>query len=37
QSALLYTSTSGQRRVRCHTLSLPVAGVLETLFHSAGE
>lgn len=37
QSALLYTSTSGQRRVRCHTLGIPVTGAVETLFRSAGE
>ncbi|CAM9100724.1 unnamed protein product [Ectocarpus fasciculatus] len=34
QSALLYTSTSGQRRVRCHTLGLPVTGLLPNIFRS---
>ena len=37
QAALLYTSTSGQRRVRCHTLGLPVTGLLPNIFRSAGE
>lgn len=36
QAALLYTSTSGQRRVRCHTLGLPVTGVLMNIFRSVG-
>ncbi|CAM9711406.1 unnamed protein product, partial [Hapterophycus canaliculatus] len=34
QSALLYTSASGQRRVRCHTLGLPVTGLLLNIFRS---
>lgn len=37
QAALLYTSTSGQRRVRCHTLGLPVTGLLPNIFRSTGE
>eukprot|EP00752_Nemacystus_decipiens_P016511 g14759.t1 len=34
QAALLYTSASGQRRVRCHTLGLPVTGLLPNIFRS---
>ncbi|CAM9491086.1 unnamed protein product, partial [Sphacelaria rigidula] len=34
QAALLYTSSSGQRRVRCHTLALPVTGALPSIFRS---
>lgn len=37
QAALLYTSASGKRRVRCHTLGLPVTAVLPNLFRSVGE
>lgn len=37
QAALLYTSSSGQRRVRCHTLALPVTGALPSIFRSTGE
>lgn len=36
QAALLYTSTSGQRRVRCHTIGLPATGVLASIFRSVG-
>lgn len=37
QSALLYTSAGGQRRVRCHTLGLPVTGLLPNIFRSTGK
>lgn len=35
QSALLYTTIDGQRRIRVSTLSLPCSNVLMDLFHSA--
>lgn len=35
QAALLYTTPSGQRRVRVHTLALPIAGSLGSVFRGA--
>ena len=35
QCALLYTTTEGQRRIRVHTLSLPVTEVLGNLYRGA--
>lgn len=35
QAALLYTTTSGERRIRVHTLALPVAASLGTTFRGA--
>ncbi|KAI7959660.1 hypothetical protein MJO28_003451 [Puccinia striiformis f. sp. tritici] len=35
QCALLYTSATGQRRVRCHNLTLPVTRVIGNIFRSA--
>ncbi|POW08541.1 hypothetical protein PSTT_07483 [Puccinia striiformis] len=35
QCALLYTSATGQRRVRCHNLTLPVTRVIGNIFPSA--
>lgn len=32
QSALLYTSSSGERRIRVHTMALPVVGDLSELY-----
>jgi hypothetical protein len=35
QAALLYTTTDGHRRVRVHTLALPVASSLGSVFRGA--
>jgi protein transport protein SEC24 len=35
QSALLYTTPDGHRRVRVHTLALPVASSLGSVFRGA--
>ena len=37
QSAILYTSSSGERRIRVHTLSLPVVTILSDVIHSADQ
>eukprot|EP01079_Euglenida_sp_SAG-EU17-18_P007872 gene7872-1406_t len=37
QSALLYTSSSGERRIRVHTLSLPVTAHLGEVFRGADQ
>ncbi|XP_033329992.2 protein transport protein Sec24AB [Megalopta genalis] len=37
QAALLYTSSKGERRIRVHTLSLPVATNLSDVLHSADQ
>jgi protein transport protein SEC24 len=35
QCALLFTTVTGERRIRVHTLSLPCTNVLGNLFRSA--
>lgn len=35
QAALLYTSSNGERRIRVHTLCIPVSASLTEIFHSA--
>lgn len=35
QAALLYTTTAGERRIRVHTMALPVAGALGQVFRGA--
>lgn len=37
QAAILFTSSSGERRIRVHTLSLPVATILADVIHSADQ
>ncbi|XP_066587390.1 protein transport protein Sec24A [Prorops nasuta] len=37
QAALLYTSSRGERRIRVHTLCLPVASSLTDILHSADQ
>nr|XP_023013685.1 protein transport protein Sec24A [Leptinotarsa decemlineata] len=37
QAALLYTSSKGERRIRVHTMCLPVASVLNDIIHSADQ
>ncbi|XP_014251110.1 protein transport protein Sec24A [Cimex lectularius] len=37
QAALLYTSSKGERRIRVHTLCLPVASNLSDVLHSADQ
>ncbi|XP_046466052.1 protein transport protein Sec24A isoform X1 [Neodiprion pinetum] len=37
QAALLYTSSKGERRIRVHTLCLPVAANLSDILHSADQ
>ncbi|XP_047005169.1 protein transport protein Sec24A [Schistocerca americana] len=37
QAALLYTSSKGERRIRVHTLCLPVATGLADILHSADQ
>ncbi|XP_026328680.1 protein transport protein Sec24A [Hyposmocoma kahamanoa] len=37
QAALLYTSSKGERRIRVHTLALPVATNLTDVLHSADQ
>ena len=35
QSAILYTTVTGERRVRVHTISLPTTTALATVFRGA--
>lgn len=37
QAALLYTSSKGERRIRVHTMCLPVASTLHDIIHSADQ
>lgn len=37
QAALLYTSSKGERRIRVHTLCLPIASTLHDILHSADQ
>ncbi|KAF7281230.1 hypothetical protein GWI33_005020 [Rhynchophorus ferrugineus] len=37
QAALLYTSSKGERRIRVHTLCMPVANVLQDVINSAHQ
>lgn len=37
QAALLYTSSKGERRIRVHTLCLPVVSALHEIVHSADQ
>ncbi|CAH0775026.1 unnamed protein product [Bemisia tabaci] len=37
QAALLYTSSQGERRIRVHTLCLPVASSLQEILYSADQ
>ncbi|KAG7212803.1 hypothetical protein KM043_013060 [Ampulex compressa] len=37
QAALLYTSSKGERRIRVHTLCLPVVASLSDILHSADQ
>lgn len=37
QAALLYTSSKGERRIRVHTLCLPIASTLHDVIHSADQ
>ncbi|XP_072941017.1 protein transport protein Sec24A [Epargyreus clarus] len=37
QAALLYTSSKGERRIRVHTLALPIASNLTDVLHSADQ
>ncbi|XP_059048258.1 protein transport protein Sec24A [Achroia grisella] len=37
QAALLYTSSKGERRIRVHTLALPLASNLPDVLHSADQ
>lgn len=37
QAALLYTSSKGERRIRVHTMCLPVASSLQDIIHSADQ
>ncbi|KAK3591332.1 hypothetical protein CHS0354_028438 [Potamilus streckersoni] len=37
QAALLYTSSKGERRIRVHTMCLPVTNQLEEIFHGADQ
>ncbi|CAG0920020.1 unnamed protein product [Notodromas monacha] len=37
QAAVLYTSSKGERRIRVHTLCLPVSGSLPQLLHSVDQ
>ncbi|XP_044749387.1 protein transport protein Sec24A [Coccinella septempunctata] len=37
QAALLYTSSKGERRIRVHTLCLPVVSALHEVIHSADQ
>lgn len=37
QSAILYTSSQGERRIRVHTLSLPTASVLPDVINGADQ
>ena len=37
QAALLYTSSKGERRIRVHTLCLPITSTLSDVLHSADQ
>jgi protein transport protein SEC24 len=37
QAAILYTSANGERRIRVHTLSLPVVTTIGDVIHSADQ
>nr|XP_026485759.1 protein transport protein Sec24A [Vanessa tameamea]XP_026485760.1 protein transport protein Sec24A [Vanessa tameamea] len=37
QAALLYTSSKGERRIRVHTLALPIANTLPDILHAADQ
>ncbi|XP_066245647.1 protein transport protein Sec24A [Euwallacea similis] len=37
QAALLYTSSKGERRIRVHTLCLPIANTLQDVIYSADQ
>ncbi|VVD04342.1 unnamed protein product, partial [Leptidea sinapis] len=37
QAALLYTSSKGERRIRVHTLALPIASTLTDVLHAADQ
>ncbi|XP_041976127.1 protein transport protein Sec24A [Aricia agestis] len=37
QAALLYTSSRGERRIRVHTLALPIANTLPDVLHAADQ
>ncbi|XP_057650879.1 protein transport protein Sec24A [Diorhabda carinulata] len=37
QAALLYTSSKGERRIRVHTMCLPIASTLQEIIHSADQ
>ncbi|XP_028130763.1 protein transport protein Sec24A [Diabrotica virgifera virgifera] len=37
QAALLYTSSKGERRIRVHTMCLPVATTIQDVIHSADQ
>ncbi|XP_037874702.1 protein transport protein Sec24A [Bombyx mori] len=37
QAALLYTSSKGERRIRVHTLALPLASTLPEVLHAADQ
>ncbi|CAH1098646.1 unnamed protein product [Psylliodes chrysocephalus] len=37
QAALLYTSSKGERRIRVHTMCLPVVSTLHEIIHSADQ
>ncbi|XP_060530213.1 protein transport protein Sec24B [Cylas formicarius] len=37
QAALLYTSSKGERRIRVHTLCVPVTSTLQDIIHSADQ
>ncbi|CAG9785272.1 unnamed protein product [Diatraea saccharalis] len=37
QAALLYTSSKGERRIRVHTLALPIANTLTDVLHAADQ
>lgn len=37
QAAVLYTSSLGERRIRVHTLSLPVVSILSDVVHGADQ
>lgn len=37
QAAILYTSPHGERRIRVHTLSLPVVSILADVIHAADQ
>ncbi|XP_028160482.1 protein transport protein Sec24B [Ostrinia furnacalis] len=37
QAALLYTSSKGERRIRVHTMALPIASTLPDVLHAADQ